>query len=71
LLKKHGAAVAKEARRSSCGDVFDEEGQAATEDEKLRFCKRSYDVLANMVCFPPEDIIFDPNVQSAMVWKNT
>jgi len=53
LLKKHGAAVVVMA--------FDEEGQAATCDEKVRICKRSYDVLVNKVRFPPEDIIFDPN----------
>ncbi|GBG29276.1 Methionine synthase [Hondaea fermentalgiana] len=54
LLRKHGAAVVVMA--------FDEEGQAATEDEKVRICKRSYDILVNEVRFPPEDIIFDPNV---------
>merc|ERR1712157_629881 len=54
LLKKHGAAVVVMA--------FDEEGQAATESEKLRICKRSYDILVNEVRFPPEDIVFDPNV---------
>mmetsp|Transcript_11469 Transcript_11469/g.19060 ORF Transcript_11469/g.19060 Transcript_11469/m.19060 type:complete len:1422 (-) Transcript_11469:114-4379(-) len=54
LLKKHGAAVVVMA--------FDEDGQAATASEKLRICKRSYDVLVNKVKFPPEDIIFDPNV---------
>eukprot|EP00993_Chasmostoma_nieuportense_P001416 NODE_22_length_4479_cov_52.697151_g20_i0.p1 GENE.NODE_22_length_4479_cov_52.697151_g20_i0~~NODE_22_length_4479_cov_52.697151_g20_i0.p1 ORF type:complete len:1454 (+),score=388.59 NODE_22_length_4479_cov_52.697151_g20_i0:629-4363(+) len=54
LLKKHGAAVVVMA--------FDEEGQAATEEEKVRICKRSYDVLVNEVKFPPEDIIFDPNI---------
>jgi len=54
LLKKHGAAVVVMA--------FDEEGQAATEEEKVRICKRSYDVLVDEVGFPPEDIIFDPNV---------
>jgi len=54
LLKKHGAAVVVMA--------FDEQGQAATEEEKVRICKRSYDVLVNKVKFPPEDIIFDPNV---------
>merc|ERR1712127_46735 len=54
LLKKHGAAVVVMA--------FDEEGQAATESEKVRICKRSYDTLVNEVKFPPEDIIFDPNV---------
>ncbi|KAI2498061.1 betaine-homocysteine S-methyltransferase [Fragilaria crotonensis] len=41
---------------------FDEEGQAATADEKLCICKRSYDILVNEVRFPPEDIIFDSNM---------
>jgi 5-methyltetrahydrofolate--homocysteine methyltransferase len=54
LLKKHGAAVVVMA--------FDEQGQAATAAEKIRICKRSYDILVNQVRFPPEDIIFDPNV---------
>jgi 5-methyltetrahydrofolate--homocysteine methyltransferase len=54
LLKKHGAAVVVMA--------FDEQGQAATCAEKVRICKRSYDILVNEVHFPPEDIIFDPNV---------
>jgi len=54
LLKKHGAAVVVMA--------FDEQGQAATKEEKIRICKRSYDILVNEVRFPPEDIIFDPNV---------
>jgi 5-methyltetrahydrofolate--homocysteine methyltransferase len=54
LLKKHGAAVVVMA--------FDEDGQAATADEKVRICKRSYDILVNEVHFPPEDIVFDPNV---------
>ncbi len=54
LLKKHGAAVVVMA--------FDEQGQAATAQEKIRICKRSYDILVNEVKFPPEDIIFDPNV---------
>merc|ERR1719223_1747958 len=54
LLRKHGAAIVVMA--------FDEEGQAATEEEKVRICKRSYDVLVNEVKFPAEDIIFDPNV---------
>ena len=54
LLRKHGAAIVVMA--------FDEEGQAATASEKVRICKRSYDILVNQVRFPPEDIIFDPNV---------
>jgi 5-methyltetrahydrofolate--homocysteine methyltransferase len=54
LLRKHGAAIVVMA--------FDEDGQAAEEDEKVRICKRSYDILVDEVRFPPEDIIFDPNV---------
>uniref|UniRef100_A0A7S1BX79 methionine synthase n=1 Tax=Corethron hystrix TaxID=216773 RepID=A0A7S1BX79_9STRA len=54
LIKKHGAAVVVMA--------FDEEGQAAEMSEKVRICKRSYDILVNEVKFPPEDIVFDPNV---------
>merc|ERR1711988_292185 len=54
LLKKHGAAIVVMA--------FDEEGQAATESEKVRICKRSYDILVDEVKFPPEDIVFDPNI---------
>ncbi|KAH8051455.1 methionine synthase [Aureococcus anophagefferens] len=55
LLRKHGAAIVVMA--------FDEQGQAATKEDKVRICKRSYDILVNEpVCFPPEDIIFDPNI---------
>jgi 5-methyltetrahydrofolate--homocysteine methyltransferase len=42
--------------------AFDEQGQAATYEDKIRICKRAYDILVNDVGFPPEDIIFDPNV---------
>ena len=42
--------------------AFDENGQAATYDEKIRICKRAYDILVDEVGFPPEDIIFDPNI---------
>eukprot|EP00928_Gymnodinium_smaydae_P030077 TRINITY_DN2245_c0_g1_i4.p1 TRINITY_DN2245_c0_g1~~TRINITY_DN2245_c0_g1_i4.p1 ORF type:complete len:1085 (+),score=265.36 TRINITY_DN2245_c0_g1_i4:303-3257(+) len=55
IIRKHGAAVVVMA--------FDEEGQAATEEEKVRICKRSYDILVGpKVMFPPEDIVFDPNI---------
>lgn len=54
LAHQYGAAVIVMA--------FDEEGQAATEDHKFAICKRSYEVLVNKVGFPPEDIIFDPNI---------
>lgn len=54
LARCYGAAVVVMA--------FDEDGQADTEERKLEICKRSYDVLVNKVNFPPEDIIFDPNI---------
>jgi len=54
LAKRYGAAVVVMA--------FDEQGQADTETRKFEICKRSYDFLVNRVEFPPEDIIFDPNI---------
>jgi 5-methyltetrahydrofolate--homocysteine methyltransferase len=54
LCRRYGAAVIVMA--------FDEKGQADTEQRKAEICKRSYDLLVNEVGFPPEDIIFDPNV---------
>lgn len=54
LVRRYGAAVIVMA--------FDEEGQAATRDEKVRICKRAYDLLVERLNFPPEDIIFDPNI---------
>lgn len=54
LVRQYGAAVVVMA--------FDEQGQAADEDNKVRICKRAYDLLVNEVDFPPQDIIFDPNI---------
>ncbi len=54
LLQKYGASVIVMA--------FDEKGQAATKDDKVRICKRAYDLLVDKIGFPPEDIIFDPNI---------
>ena len=51
---KYGAAVVVMA--------FDENGQAATYEEKIRICERAYRILVDEVGFPPEDIIFDPNI---------
>ena len=51
---KYGAAVVVMA--------FDEKGQAATYDEKIRICERAYRLLVDEVGFPAEDIIFDPNI---------
>jgi 5-methyltetrahydrofolate--homocysteine methyltransferase len=54
LVKRYGAAVIVMA--------FDEHGQADTYERRIEICKRSYDILVNDVKFPPEDIIFDPNI---------
>mmetsp|Transcript_30727 Transcript_30727/g.59936 ORF Transcript_30727/g.59936 Transcript_30727/m.59936 type:complete len:1259 (-) Transcript_30727:271-4047(-) len=54
LIKRYGAAVVVMA--------FDEEGQAATESEKIRICTRAYKILTEVVHFPAWDIIFDPNI---------
>lgn len=54
IIKKHGFAVVVMA--------FDEQGQAANRDDKVRICKRAYKLLVEKLDFPPEDIIFDPNV---------
>ena len=54
LVRQYGAAAVVMA--------FDEEGQAADEENKVRICKRAYDLLVQEVDFPPEDIIFDPNI---------
>ncbi|HEV2710901.1 MAG TPA: methionine synthase [Edaphobacter sp.] len=51
---KYGAAVVVMA--------FDEQGQAATYEEKIGICERAYRMLVDEVGFPPEDIIFDPNI---------
>jgi 5-methyltetrahydrofolate--homocysteine methyltransferase len=42
--------------------AFDEKGQAVTYNDKIRICKRAYDILVNEIGFPAEDIIFDPNI---------
>ncbi|WP_432456134.1 methionine synthase [Agarivorans sp. QJM3NY_29] len=54
ILRRYGAAVIVMA--------FDEEGQADTRERKFEICSKSYDILVNQVGFPPEDIIFDPNI---------
>ena len=54
LIKKYGAAVIIMA--------FDEVGQADNYERRIEICKRSYDILVNEVGFPPQDIIFDPNI---------
>lgn len=53
-VMKYGAAVVVMA--------FDEQGQAATYEDKIRICERAYKILVDEVGFNPEDIIFDPNI---------
>ena len=54
LARRYGAAVIVMA--------FDEQGQADTFERKIQICERSYRLLVDTVGFPPEDIVFDPNV---------
>jgi 5-methyltetrahydrofolate--homocysteine methyltransferase len=54
LVRRYGAAVVVMA--------FDERGQADTFERKVAICQRCYDLLTGRIGFPPEDIIFDPNV---------
>jgi 5-methyltetrahydrofolate--homocysteine methyltransferase len=54
IARRHGAAVVVMA--------FDEQGQADTFARKTEICKRAYDILVRQLNFPPEDIIFDPNI---------
>ena len=54
LIKRYGAATVVMA--------FDEQGQADTFERKIGICERAYRILVDEVGFPPEDIIFDPNI---------
>lgn len=54
LVRRYGAAVVVMG--------FDEKGQAANDTDRIRIADRAYDILVNQIGFPPEDIIFDPNV---------
>ncbi|OSZ63421.1 methionine synthase [Hydrogenophaga sp. IBVHS2] len=54
LIKRYGAATVVMA--------FDEQGQADTYQRKIQICERAYRILVDEVGFPPEDIIFDPNI---------
>ena len=53
-VKQYGAAIVVMA--------FDEEGQADTYNRRIKICERAYHVLVDTVNFPPQDIIFDPNI---------
>ena len=54
LVRRYGAAVIVMA--------FDEEGQAESTDRKIAICSRAYRLLTEEIGFPPQDIIFDPNI---------
>ena len=54
LVRRYGAACVVMA--------FDEQGQAVEIGDKVRICKRAYDLLTEKIGFPPQDIIFDPNI---------
>jgi 5-methyltetrahydrofolate--homocysteine methyltransferase len=54
LVRRYGAAVIVMA--------FDEQGQADTAERKVEICRRAYGILMDTVGFPPEDIVFDPNI---------
>ena len=54
IIKKFGAATAVMA--------FDEDGQADNYERRIQICERSYKILTEVVNFPPQDIIFDPNI---------
>ena len=54
LIRRYGAATVVMA--------FDEQGQADTYERKIQICERAYRILVDEVGFPPEDIIFDPNI---------
>jgi 5-methyltetrahydrofolate--homocysteine methyltransferase len=55
LIRRYGAAVVVMA--------FDEAGQADTYERKIEICTRAYRILTEEVGFPPQDIVFDPNIQ--------
>jgi 5-methyltetrahydrofolate--homocysteine methyltransferase len=54
LVRRYGAGVVVMA--------FDEEGQATTVDRKVAICTRAYRILTEEIGFPPQDIVFDPNI---------
>ncbi len=54
IIRNYGATVVVMA--------FDEKGQASNFEDKIKICRRAYEILTKQVGFPPEDIIFDPNI---------
>src|SRR5580698_4368614 len=61
MFREHAAAVLKYGA-AAVVMAFDEQGQAATYEDKIRVCQRAYRILVDDVRFPAEDIIFDPNI---------
>ena len=57
---RYGAAVVVMA--------FDEQGQADTARRKITICERAYHLLVDKLGFPPEEIIFDPNIFAVATW---
>ena len=60
-FREHAAAILKYGA-AAVVMAFDERGQAANYDDKIRICERAYRILADEIGFQPEDIIFDPNI---------
>ena len=60
-FREHAATILKYGA-AAVVMAFDERGQAANYEDKIRICERAYRILVDEVGFPPEDIIFDPNI---------
>ena len=59
---RHNAAAVLKYGAAAVVMAFDEQGQAATYQDRIRVCERAYRILVDRVGFPPEDVIFDPNI---------
>jgi 5-methyltetrahydrofolate--homocysteine methyltransferase len=59
---KHQATLVKRYGAAAVVMAFDEQGQADTYARKIEICERAYRILVDEVGFPPEDIVFDPNI---------
>ncbi len=59
---RHNAATVLKYGAAAIVMAFDEKGQAATYEDKIRICERAYRILVDEVGFAPEDVIFDPNI---------
>ena len=60
-FRRHAATVLKYGA-AAVVMAFDEHGQASTFEDRIRICERAYRILVDRVGFPPQDIIFDPNI---------